>query len=147
MNDIYDLRHAGGLLNYDMTKQYLEMIDLKINGAIPPMRFNRNMNRLYLDIAWDEELVAGDFLMIDAYEAISEETYTEIFNDIFLKKYLTSLIKRQWGINLSKFEGMQLPGGVTMNGRQIFDDAVGEINELEEQMQLKYEKPPHFFIG
>lgn len=147
LNDIYDLRHAGGLLNYDMTKQYLEMIDLKINGAIPPMRFNRNMNRLYLDIAWDEELVAGDFLMIDAYEAISEETYTEIFNDIFLKKYLTSLIKRQWGINLSKFEGMQLPGGVTMNGRQIFDDAVGEITELEEQMQLKYEKPPHFFIG
>lgn len=147
LNDIFDLRHAGGLLNYDMTKQYLEMIDMKLNAAIPPSRFNRHLNRLYVDIAWKEEFIPGDYLVIDAYETINEVQYTDVYNDMFLKKYLTALIKRQWGINLSKFEGMVLPGGVTMNGRQIYDDAVGEINELEQEMQLKYEKPPHFFIG
>lgn len=147
LNDIYDLRHAGGLLNYDMTKQYLEMIDMKLNAQIPPSRFNRHMNRLYIDISWEDELVAGDHIIVDAYETISETQYTDIYNDIFLKKYLTALLKRQWGMNLIKFEGMQLPGGVTLNGRQIFDDATGEITELEETMQLKYEKPPHFFIG
>ena len=85
--------------------------------------------------------------MVDAYSAIDPETYTDIYNDMFLKKYTTALIKRQWGINLKKFEGIQLPGGVTMNGQQIYQEAVEEIKQLEEEMELKYEKPVDFFVG
>jgi hypothetical protein len=146
-NDIYDLRHAGGLANYDMTKQYLELLDMTLNAQIPPSRFNRHMNRLFVDISWETLVKAGDYFIIEAYEAIDEETFTDMYNDMFLKKYLTALIKRQWGANMSKFEGVQLPGGVTFNGRQMLEDATAELEKLEEQMQLKYEEPPHFFIG
>ena len=93
------------------------------------------------------QLWKGYFTYQDGYEAIDPESYTDVYNDAFLKKYLTALIKRQWGLNLIKFEGMTLPGGVTLNGRQIFDDAKEEINQLEEQMQLKHEMPPLDFIG
>jgi len=86
-------------------------------------------------------------VMVDAYSAIDPETYTDIYNDMFLKKYTTALIKRQWGINLKKFEGIQLPGGVTMNGQQIYQEAIEEIKQLEDEMELKYEKPVDFFVG
>jgi hypothetical protein len=85
--------------------------------------------------------------MVDAYTTIDPNTYTDIYNDLFLKKYCVALIKRQWGANLIKFEGVQLPGGVTMNGRQIFDDANADILKLEEEMELKYQKPVDFFVG
>ena len=87
------------------------------------------------------------YILIDGYEVVDPDTFTDVYNDAFLKKYTTALIKRQWGLNLIKFEGMQMPGGVTLNGRQIFDDAKEEIEKLEEEMQLKHEMPPHFFIG
>ena len=89
----------------------------------------------------------GRYVVFDAYEAIDPVTYTDLYNDAFLKKYTTALFKRQWGLNLIKFEGMVLPGGVTLNGRQIFDDAKEEIQLLEETMQLKHEMPPLDFIG
>jgi hypothetical protein len=132
LNDVYDLQYAGALVNYEMTRQFLEMLDMQLNG-VPPVRFNRHMNRLYV--------------LVDAYSAIDPETYTDIYNDMFLKKYTTALIKRQWGINLKKFEGIQLPGGVTMNGQQIYQEAIEEIKQLEDEMELKYEKPVDFFVG
>lgn len=146
LNDVYDLQYAGALVNYEMTRQFLEMLDMQLNG-VPPVRFNRHMNRLYIDLDYGYRINAGEYVMVDAYSAIDPETYTDIYNDMFLKKYTTALIKRQWGINLKKFEGIQLPGGVTMNGQQIYQEATEEIKQLEDEMDLKYSKPVDFFVG
>ena len=146
LNDVYDLQYAGALVNYEMTRQFLEMLDMQLNG-VPPVRFNRHMNRLYIDVDWTRTIIEGDYIMVDAYTTIEPEDYTDIYNDIFLKKYATALIKRQWGANLSKFEGIQLPGGVTMNGQKIFEDATADVLKLEDEMEAKYEKPIDFFVG
>jgi len=146
LNDIYDLQYAGALVNYDMTRQYLELLDMMLNGT-PPVRFNRHMQRLFIDVEWGYELNVGDYIIIEGYESIDPDKYTSVYNDIFLKKYTTALFKRNWGNNLKKFEGITLPGGVTLNGQQIYDEAVEEIAKLEEEAQLKYEMPPMFFIG
>ena len=96
---------------------------------------------------WSETVSEGDFIVIDGYAAISPDTYTEVYNDYFLKRYCTALIKRQWGTNLLKFEGMVMPGGVTFNGRQLFDDANEEILKLEEECRLNWEQPVDFYTG
>ena len=100
-----------------------------------------------IEIDWEANLSGGDHIIVEGYQTLDPDTYTDVYNDRFLKKYSTALIKRQWGLNLIKFEGMQLPGGVTLNGRQIYDDAVQDIEKIEEEMQLTYEMPPHFFVG
>ena len=96
---------------------------------------------------WSEEINEGEYLMIEAYTALDPTTYTEIYHDRLLKQYVTALIKRQWGANLSKFENISLPGGVQFNGTQIFDQANAEIEKIEEEVQLKYELPPDFMVG
>jgi len=146
LNDIFDLRNAGALSNYYQTQQYMSTIDLLLNGT-EQVRFNRHMNRLYIDADWGEDLKENDYVIVDAYRIVDPDTHTDVYNDMFLKRYAVALIKKQWGANLIKFEGMQLPGGVTLNGRQLYDDAVTEIAAIEEQMQLKYEMPPDFFMG
>lgn len=146
LNDIYDLQYAGALVNYDMTRQYLELLDMMLNG-VPPVRFNRHMGRLFIDVEWGYSLKVDDWFVVECYDVVDPESYNKIYNDIFLKKYTTALFKRQWGNNLKKFEGIQLPGGVTMNGQQIYNEAVEEITKLEEEAQLKYEMPPLFFVG
>jgi hypothetical protein len=129
----------------------MSLIQRNINGVFEKIEFSRHKNRITF---FSEEtyqspsgLGVGKYLIFDGYEVVDPDTFTDVYNDMFLKKYLTALIKRQWGTNLIKFEGMQLPGGVTLNGRQIFDDAREEITKLEEEMLLKHEMPPHFFIG
>jgi hypothetical protein len=124
----------------------MSTIDLLLNGT-EQVRFNRHMNRLYIDADWGEDLKENDYVIVDAYRIVDPDTHTDVYNDMFLKRYAVALIKKQWGANLIKFEGMQLPGGVTLNGRQLYDDAVTEIAAVEEQMQLKYEMPPDFFMG
>jgi len=146
LNDIFDLRNAGALSNYYQTQQYMSTIDLLLNGT-EQVRFNRHMNSLYIDADWGEDLKENDYVIVDAYRIVDPDTHTDVYNDMFLKRYAVALIKKQWGANLIKFEGMQLPGGVTLNGRQLYDDAVTEIAAVEEQMQLKYEMPPDFFMG
>jgi len=146
LNDIFDLRNAGALSNYYQTQQYMSTIDLLLNGT-EQVRFNRHMNRLYIDADWGEDLKENDYVIVDAYRIVDPDTHTDVYNDMFLKRYAVALIKKQWGANLIKFEGMQLPGGVTLNGRQLYDDAVTEIAAVKEQMQLKYEMPPDFFMG
>ena len=145
LNDIYDLQYAGALVNYVESRQFLESLDMLLNGT-PAIRFNRHTNRMYMDID-TSTLTEDDWIIIEAYETLDHGTYTKVYNDMFLKKYSTALIKRQWGQNMSKFEGMQLPGGVTMNGMKILDDANAEIEKLEADMELKYAKPVDFFIG
>ena len=144
LNDIY-YWGSTELLTYAMTKTYLEDINFLLTTE-KQIRFNQRQDRLYLDIDWDS-LTVGDYLIMDCYRALNPNDYARVWNDSFLKPYLTSLIKRQWGQNLIKFQGVKLPGGVELNGRQIYDDAQKEIDMIMEKMSNTYELPPLDMIG
>jgi hypothetical protein len=135
------------MTNYYMIKQYFETLDMVINtGAFIEYRFNKRQNRLYIDI--DVNRVHEDsFILVDCYRALDPNEFTKIWDDFFLKRYVTALIKRQWGQNLIKFNNVQLPGGVSLNGRQIFEDATKEIDEIESKIISDYELPPLDMIG
>ena len=147
LNDIYDLRGPNSVLHYAMSQQHLALVDTLFDGKDQTVRFNRHMNRLFIETRWGTDVKAGEFVIIEGYETVDPATFTDVYNDIFLKKYLTALIKRQWGTNLKKFGGLQLPGGVEINGQQIYDEANEEIKEIEEQMQSRYEMSPLNFMG
>lgn len=144
LNDLYYFNSVD-LLTYSMTKTYLEDIDFLLSTD-KQIRFNKRQNRLYLDIDWNSE-DADNFLVIECYRALDPLEFSKVYNDSFLKKYLTSLIKRQWGQNLIKFNGVKLPGGIELNGRQIYDDAQREIEDIKQRMTMEYELPPLDFIG
>jgi hypothetical protein len=128
-----------------MTKSYLEDIDFLLTTQ-KQIRFNKRQDRLYLDIDW-ASLREGQYLILDCYRMMDPNDYGKVYNDSFLKPYLTSLIKKQWGQNLIKFQGVKLPGGVELNGRQMYDDAIREIDELMGKMSNTYELPPLDMIG
>ena len=144
LNDLYYFNSVE-LLQYAMVKSYLEDIDFLLTTEAQ-IRFNKRQDRLYLDIDYNS-LNAGDFIVIDCHRILDPTTYTQLFNDSFLKRYLTSLIKRQWGQNLIKFKGVKLPGGIELNGREIYDDALRELQMIKEEMSSTYELPPLDFIG
>jgi hypothetical protein len=148
LNDIAQMhKYNGDLAYYEQMQQYLSTLDMVLNGA-PIVDFSRRQNRIYIHGNFeDEDILLDDYIVFEVYQVVDPTTHTSVFNDMWLKQYATSLIKQQWGQNLIKFEGMQLPGGVTMNGRQIYDDAVQEIEKLEEKIRLEHELPPDFFIG
>lgn len=135
------------MTNYYMIKQYFETLDMVINtGAFVEYRFNKRQDRLYIDI--DVNRIHEDsYLVIDCYRALDPQTWSEVYNDSFVKKYATALIKRQWGQNLIKFNNIQLPGGVTMNGRQLWEDGNTEVKDLESKMISDYSLPPLDLIG
>ena len=135
------------MVNYYMVKQHFETIDMIINtGSLVQFRFNTRQDRLYIDI--DPNRVTKDqWLLIECYRALDPSTFTEVFNDLFVKKYATALMKRSWGQNLIKFNGVTLPGGVSMNGRQLYDDALTEIAALMDASLSTYELPPLDMIG
>lgn len=144
LNDIY-FWGSTELLTYAMTKRYLEDIDFLLSTQ-KQIRFNQRMNRLYLDIDWSS--VSPDkHIVIDCYRGMNPDTHTRVWNDSFLKRYAVQLIKRQWGQNMIKFQGMKLPGGVELNGRQMYDDAEKELQIIREQMSNTYELPPLDMIG
>jgi len=148
LNDMASLIHfAGDLAYYEQMQQYLSLLDMKLNGH-PQVQFSRRENRLYIfgDFA-DGDIIAGDYVVAEVYKILDPETNTSIYNDMWLKEYTTALIKQQWGANLIKFEGMQLPGGVMLNGRQLFDDATTDIDRLREAIRLEHEMPSDFFVG
>ena len=144
LNDIYSFGSME-LLTYNMTKTYLSDLDFMLNTE-KQIRFNQRMDRLYLDVDFDS-LSENDFLIIDCYRLIDPNDYTRVYNDHFLKKYSTALLKRQWGQNLMKFQGVKLPGGIELNGRQIYDDAMNDLAIIREQMSNTYEIPPLDMIG
>ena len=144
LNDLYQFNSVN-LLQYAMTKSYLEDIDFLLTTD-KQVRFNKRQDRLYLDIDWGAETV-GNWLVLDCYRALDPASFTQVYNDPFLKLYLTALIKRQWGQNLIKFKGVKLPGGIEMNGREIYDDAEKEIESLRSRMASEYELPPYDFVG
>ena len=144
LNDLYDFSSTS-IIQYQMTMQQLDMLSHILTGEVP-IRYNQHQNRLYLDMAWDQVNV-DEFLIIECYRKIDPDTYVDIYDDIYLKRYATALIKRQWGANLSKFNGVATLGGVSMNGEQIYSQAIEEIQRLEEQIQLSFETPIDYMIG
>jgi hypothetical protein len=143
-NDLY-YWNSIDLLSYSMTKTYLSDIDFLLTTD-KQIRYNRRQDRLYIDVDWDD-VSAGEYLIIDCWRALDPKTFSGVWNDSFLKKYLTALIKRQWGMNLIKFQGVKLPGGIEFNGRQIYDDAQRELDILIERMSYDNEIPPLDMIG
>ena len=144
LNDIY-YWGSTELLTYAMTKTYLEDINFLLTTE-KQIRFNKRMDRLYLDIDWGS-VSKDDWLVIDCFRQLDPSDYSRVWNDSFLKKYTTALLKRQWGQNLLKFQGVKLPGGVELNGRQIYDDAEKDLEIIREQMSNTYELPPLDMIG
>ena len=145
LNDLYDFSSTS-IIHYDMTLRHLDLLDHILVGE-RPIRFNAHTNRLYVDMDWKNDVDAGDFMIIECYRKLDGSNFSDVFDDIFLKKYLIQLVKKQWGTNLSKFQGVAMLGGVQMNGEQIYTQAQEEINKLEEQIQLAYELPPHYMVG
>lgn len=144
LNDLYYFNSVE-LLQYSMVKTYLEDIDFLLSTD-KQVRYNKRQDRLYLDIDWGAQSL-GTYLVLDCYRILDPNTYTNVYNDSFLKKYLTALIKRQWGQNLIKFRGVRLPGGIELNGREIYEDAERELESIKQVMSLEYELPPYDFIG
>ena len=144
LNDLYYFNSVE-LLQFAMVKSYLEDIDflLKTDKQI---RFNKRQNRLYIDIDWSQK-VPDTYFVIDCYRILDPNDFTKVYNDSFLKRYLTALMKRQWGQNLIKFRGVKLPGGIELNGREIYEDAEKEIQDIKSRMSMDYELPPYDFIG
>jgi len=145
LNDLYNLLGAD-MIYYSMVKQNLQSLE-QILLSSRQIRWNRKTNRLYIDTDWETTFQIGNYVVAEAYAILDPETYTEVYDDMFLKKYATALIKRQWGENMKKFGGIQLPGGVTLNGKEIYDESIEEIRSIEQEMQLKYELPPSFMVG
>ena len=145
LNDLYDFSSTS-IVHYEMTMRHLDFLDHILVGE-KPMRFNQLSNRLYIDQDWTNDITAGEYLIIEVYRKVDPATYTDLFDDLYLKRYLTSLIKRQWGQNLSKFSGTAMLGGVTLNGPELFSSAIQEQQQLEEEIRSNYEEPPHMQQG
>ena len=144
LNDLYFFNSLE-MLSYAMTKTYLSDIDFLLNTE-KQIRFNQRQDRLYLDIDWGN-VQKDEYIILDCWRLLDPNDFARVYNDSFLKRYLTALIKRQWGQNLIKFQGVKLPGGIELNGRQIYDDAERELDKIKEQMFNTYELPPLDMIG
>jgi len=145
---LQDLDNLSGttLIDWTMTQMNFSLIE-QLFSITPQMLFNRKQNKVYLETDWSKKFTVGDVIVVEAYRALDPSTYTEVYNDMFLKRYTTALIKRQWGENLKKFTGVVLPGGITLDGKTIYDEAVEEILKIEEEMSLRYELPADGYMG
>lgn len=144
LNDLYDLTSTS-IIYYKTVMSHISMLNLELNGY-PLYRFNRMMGRMTLDVNWDTAFAIGDFVLVECYRALDPTTFTKIWNEQWLKKYVTSLFKRQWAVNIKKFSGIQLPGGVTLDGDKLYAEAIQEIKDLEDEM-LNKAAPLDFFLG
>jgi hypothetical protein len=145
LNDMYNLGFTGNLSNYVQIQEYIRTIDIVLNGE-PQVRFNRHMNRLYIDMDWSI-INEGDYIIAEAYQIVDPTVYADVWKDRWLLRYAACLIKQQWGTNLKKFQGMQMPGGLTFNGQQIYDEATQERQQLESEMIFSYSLPATDMIG
>jgi hypothetical protein len=146
LNDLYAFGSLD-ILNYYMTKSYLETLDMVLNtGAMMQLRYTKRQNRLYID--HDPKFLNADrWFVIECYRALNPSDHSKIYNDSFLKRYVTAQIKMQWGQNLIKFNNIQLPGGASFNGEKLYEEGKIEIQDIEARMQSEYELPPNFLIG
>lgn len=146
LNDFYGVRSGMiSMSNYVSTMQYMEMVQQLLDPQ-KQIRFNRYENKLFIDTAWTDFRV-GAFLLIEGYSELDPSVYGEIYGDLWLKKYTKALIKRQWGANLSKYQGIAMPGNMTFNGEKLYTEAIEEITKLEEEAVLKFQEPPEFITG
>ena len=146
LNELYDFTSAS-YVNYVLTQQHLRSLEIMFTGEVP-IRWNRATQRLHIDWAWgDQEAPVGTIVVAESYGGINPTAYPSIWQDRFLKLYATALIKKNWGENMKKFGGIQLPGGITLNGKEVFDEAVEEIKQLEKEMETNYGGPLEFFLN
>jgi hypothetical protein len=145
LNDLYDFSSTS-IINYDMVMRHLDFLDQILVG-MKPIRFQQNDNRLYIDMDWVNDIETDEYIIIDCYRKLDPSTYTDVFNDIWLKRYVTALFKKQWGANLSKFDGVTMIGNVTLNGTKIFNEAQEDVQKLEKEIRDNYEIMPNFLMG
>ena len=146
LNDLFDFSSTS-VIQYQMTMDNIDLLEHILVGETP-IRFNQHQNRLYIDMDWENDVTADvDYLIIECYRKLDPTTYTDIYDDIYLKRYATTLLKKQWGANLSKFNGVTMLGGVTMNGETLYSQAIEEQTKLEEEIQLAFELPINYMIG
>lgn len=144
MNDMWLLTSAS-MAPYVMAMEHLQFMESILIGKVP-LRYNRHVNKLYLDMDWNK-INTGSYLIVEAYEIVDPAVFADVWDDRWLKEYCTALIKRQWGNNLKKFEGMEMPGGVKFNGQRIYDEAINEIEKLRHEMINSYSLPASDMIG
>ena len=146
LNELYDFTSAS-YINYTLTMQHLRMLEQLFSGEVP-IRYNRHMRRLFIDWNWgSSEAPVGTAVVLECYATLNPEIYSNMWDDRWLKEYATALIKANWGANLKKFTDIQLPGGVKLNGNQIFNEASEEIRGLEERMETEFGPPLEFFMN
>ena len=146
LNELYDFTSAS-YVNYTLTMQHLRSLELMFTGEVP-IRFQRHMKKLFIDWAWgSSQAPSGTIVIAECYATIDATVYNRVWNDRWLKEYATALVKRTWANNLKKFSGLQLPGGVTLNGDKIYQEAIDEIQKLEEQMESQYGAPLEFMMN
>lgn len=145
LHELYDFTSTS-YVSYALTMQHIRTLDMLFSGETP-VRFNRHTSKLFIDWDWNYDIQPGEWIIIEGFIIADPANYSKVYNDRMLKKLATAYIKRQWGNNMKKYDNMQLPGGVTMKGQQIYDEAVTEIKELEELIRDTYEEPPQFLVG
>ena len=144
LNDLYDLTSTS-VIYYTQVMSHLALLDLTLNGH-PLYRFNRMNGKLYIEASWQDEMQVGNYIVVECYRALDPSDAPKVYNDIWLKHYATALLKRQWAVNIKKFQGLQLPGGVTIDGDGLYKEAVDEIKDLEDEM-LNKAAPLDWFMG
>ena len=145
LNDLYDFSSTS-IINYDVVLRHLDFLDHILVGE-KPLRFNQHDNRLYIDQDWKNDIQVGEYIVIECYRKLDPTVYTDVYNDMILKRYVTALFKKQWGANLSKFNGVTMIGGVTLNGQQIFSEALQDIQDLEKEIRNSFEMSQPLMIG
>lgn len=144
LHDLYDLTSTS-IIYYQMVMNHISLLDFELNGP-QLFRFNRMQDRLYVDCNWAQDLPLGSLVVVEAYRVLDPQEFIKVYNEQWLKHYVTALFKRQWATNIKKFSGIQLPGGVTLDGDKLYDEATGEIKELEDELMTK-SAPLEFFLG
>ena len=145
LNDLYDFSSTS-IIHYEMTMRHLDFLDHILIGE-KPTKFNMHNNRLYIAMDWQNDVAAGEYIIIECYRKLDPTTFTDVNDDLFLKRYVTALFKKQWGANLSKFNGVAMLGGVTLNGQQIYSEALSDLEKLETELRTTYELNPALMIG
>lgn len=145
LNDFYNLL-SSSYTYYVIAREHLAMLDMIVTGELP-FKYNKKVNQIQIQMDWANRVAVGDYLAFEAVRIVDPDTYNKIFNDSWLKEYTTALFKEQWGSNLKKYGNFVLPGGMVINGQQIYDEAVVELKELDEKLRDVYESPPQMLVG
>jgi hypothetical protein len=145
LHELYDFTSTS-YVHYVMTMQHIRMIDMLFSGETS-LRFNRHTDRLYIEWDWENDVDVGEYVILEGYLIVDPDTYSQVWNDRMLKKLATSYVKKQWGTNLKLYQGIELLGGIQLNGQQIYNEAVAEIEEIEQKIRDTYSEPPQFQVG